>query len=163
MHWPPDVLFANRGELEIARVRFTIDGTRFHTSVWAVAGNIFSLVTRPSIKAKAFGQPEDLTVKVLSDPEAAAASPVDVARLPRRYLDFCRADPPPATHGWNVAPPHEAHIVHLPDSDYVVLAEYLGERFILASATGGDPELYVYELGETPSAAGTDFGALLRD
>jgi hypothetical protein len=72
VNWEPSIAFRNRGEVELAEVRFSIGRRDFHSTIWAISGHVFSLVTRPSIKPYAFQKITAIRkVALLSNPEDA--------------------------------------------------------------------------------------------
>lgn len=49
-HWPPECLFSQRGETEMARVEAVFGSRSLDVSVWSVNGHLFSLEAKEGMK-----------------------------------------------------------------------------------------------------------------
>ena len=156
--------FPNAGEFALARLAYRVDGLAFASTLWCAGGRLFSLVTRPSIEPHCFGTLTDLALTLAGEPQRAGYERLALdALLPPSYLAFC-ADAAnhnaSATHRWRVVLPAHAHLVHLPDDDFVFLAERRRREFLLARASAPDEHIY-HSKGERAHAIGTDFASAL--
>lgn len=159
VRWPPEVAFPNSGEFKLATVKYRLASRPFQTTLWAVSGHMFSFVTRPSPKSYCFDRPTEITVILLGDSAAPAGTgPEVMALLPKSFLRFAQNESLPGEiHGWHVPKPSEAHIVHLPEGDFVFLAERDGSEYLLAPTKPGDNRIYHWAESSRLTPVGEDF------
>jgi hypothetical protein len=164
VRWPEAVLFPNRGDFQLAIVEYRIGSTRYRTMLHAVAGHIFSFVTRPPIKEASFGRVEDLAVVAVGDPLTPAAGDQSHQRfLPSSYLAWWQTARGAHEHNaWLVLEPDKTYVVHLSADDYVVLAERAGEEWLVVPEREGDGYIHHCVLGAEPRALEGDFARCLE-
>lgn len=141
--WPAEALFRNQGEFDLARVKYSIDGTTFETTVWCVGGHIFSLVTRPSIKSRSFGVVVNPLVTIIGDPDTVGPQSLDLAEyLPPSYVTFVENQSVDAPlNGWIIYRPSDTHLVHFSAGEYIVLADRDRSEWLLAPKISGTNQI----------------------
>jgi hypothetical protein len=165
VNWEPSIAFRNRGELELAEIRFSIQRRDFRSTLGAVTGHVFSLVTRPSIKPYAFQKITAISeVTLLNDPEDASGNPAMRFSLPSSYLAWMGVCERREVNGWAVCDEGQAYVVHLSDGDYAVLAVREGVEYLMARIEGDDPDIYYSaNYHDLLCCKGSDFAEVLRE
>ena len=146
--WSDIAQFPRSEEFTLAKTTYHVDNTKFTTRIHCVAGHIFSFVPRPSVKRHCFGTPEQIQTQILTDPIGAAGEDLSDIPLPESFRNW-HNDPTVDTNEWCVLQPHETYVVHLPKSDFVILATRSGDEYLMAKATGNGGNLYYASGDET--------------
>jgi len=162
VRWPSEALFPNRGEFELASLKFSIGRMPYRGSLWCVGGHMFSLVVRPSIKSVAFCQVQQLAVAVIGNPGASSPSRPQLAPLlPPSYLQYCASSVTEhQSSEWRVAKLEDVHLVHRASGDYLFLAQRDTE-FLFANGSSPSSRIYHSVAGEEPEPVGESFAEAL--
>ncbi len=154
--WPADCLFENRSDdLKFARVRFEVKKQKYTTHLHSVAGQVFSIATRPSPKKISKLIPEIVDVKILADPEQPEVVNTLGSKAHPSYLRYIAAFGAGDNGAWQVHAPENAYRVDLPEGCFWVVAESDGHRFVLIPDDDREGSLLVCETGESPVPVGT--------
>jgi hypothetical protein len=143
----------------LATVKYLAGDQNFRTAIWSVSGVVFSLVTRPSVKAHSFDAVSNVTVTLAGDPQQPGPKSPDLAEyLPESFLRFWKSNTIGQTvSGWDILQPGETYLIHLSEGDYVVLASRGGAEWLLAPRTPGNNEIHHFLTDGEPAIAGDDF------
>lgn len=164
VQWDANILFANTKDLNLAVVEYRIKNKLFRSTLHAVNGHIFSLVSRPGIKDYAWGTIEMITkTKLLNDPEKIATGTRQFNHLPSAYLEWLEKQGAVQMNGWQIFNKNEIYLVSLKSGDYVLLADRQGNEYLLAKAEGTDNNIY-YTLHDSDkvSCLGQNFSSIIQ-
>ena len=138
VQWPVECMLSRKGVFCLAEVLFDVGGVRGSSSIWAGNGHIGSIVTRPSPKHIYMLTPRVREVHLIDARDDPALDGVSFPFvLPYGFLDYWQ-EPRGAHVGdlWTVLEPQECYVVHLPQGDFVLLAERAGNELLLSDVSG---------------------------
>ena len=130
--WSQVPSFPCSDEFRLAEVRFQAAGTRYRAVLTCIAGHVFDLATTPGPKSVAFTPWEaEPNVTLLGDPHRPPTGRKEPESLALEWRSFLERHPGAPPRDWVLHGATTAHRVALTDAEYLVLAERVGEEFIL--------------------------------
>ena len=141
--WTGIAQFPRHDEFTLAASTYRFGNNKFKSRIICVAGHVFSLLTRPSIKKRCFGTPQQIQTQIITDPFESSTDPESRMQLPKSFLSW-REEECRDTNQWCVLQPHETYVVSMPESDYVVLATRCGEQFLMAALGDTTTDRFYY-------------------
>lgn len=156
--WEEETLFPLRSEFELGRVRFRLGGEMRESTVYAVNGHVFALVTRPPVGSRSRGLVEvEQVVLGPADPLSAGQEVDASARsLPDSYLRYVSGGKAREVNGWSVLELVEAYGVAGDDADLAVLAAGAGGRLLVGRVGEAEERYFIVDPGEPASTLEAD-------
>lgn len=129
--WANAPRFPRRGEFQLARVGFAVEGRRYRATLGCVAGHIFDFGITPSPQRIAFTDWDSPpTADLLSDPFGTETE--SAREIPAAWRTVLASSATPAAAaGWVLHDSRTARLVVLAEGQFLVLAERGGDEFIL--------------------------------
>lgn len=148
--WRSVQKFRRTDEFTLASVGYRIRGIDFKTTLKGVAGHIFSLITRPSIKQYSFEEIETIhSVRIHDDPTFLASKEIPTRdKLPPAYLEHIENEGIYSIGGWNILEIKEVCQISLSTGDFLIFAERQGEEYLMTRDNLWDQGIYYTNVSE---------------
>ncbi|MBL8022220.1 MAG: hypothetical protein JNM27_21270 [Leptospirales bacterium] len=146
VNWSAAPTWVNHDEQDLAKMRVRVGETELNVRFVAVAGHLFSIITRPSPKPLAFLVATDVLSfqsfeSELNKPGKLKVSPLILAEIASAL-----------SGDWGILTPEKVYGVHLPEGDFLVVATNDSDGYLMLLDPPTTKLYYATHDGSTPVA-----------